>query len=100
MVGRESGGQLKLIEVVAGIIFDAEKARVLLALRKPDQHQGDRWEFPGGKIEPEETQLAALKRELFEELAIDVLHAQHRCSLEHRYEDKHIQLNFWDVSEF
>ena len=91
---------MKVIDVVAGIIFDAEQARVLLALRKPDQHQGDRWEFPGGKIEPEETHTAALKRELLEELAIDVLQCQHRRTLEHHYADRHVRLHFRDVTSF
>jgi len=36
--------------VVAGIIWNPERTALLLTLRKPEQHQGDRWEFPGGKV--------------------------------------------------
>ncbi len=89
-----------IIEVVAGIIFDAAREQVLLALRKPDQHQGNLWEFPGGKLEPDESQADALARELFEEINLVVVGSQHRCSLEHRYSDKHVQLHFWDVTTF
>lgn len=88
------------IEVVAGIIFDTAHEQVLLALRKPDQHQGNLWEFPGGKIEPDESQSDALVRELQEEVNITVVSCQYRCSLEHRYADKHVHLHFWDVTVF
>ena len=91
---------MKLVDVVAGIIFDAKHERVLLALRKPEQHQGDRWEFPGGKMEAGETQYDALVRELFEEVNLVVDQARHRRTLEHQYSDKHVRLNFWDVTGF
>lgn len=90
----------KIVEVVAGIIFDAAHEQVLLALRKPDQHQGNLWEFPGGKLEPDESQADALTRELSEEINLVVSDSQYRCSLEHRYADKHVQLHFWDVTAF
>jgi 8-oxo-dGTP diphosphatase len=91
---------MKTINVVAGIIFDQQREHVLLALRKPDQHQGGRWEFPGGKIEPDESQVDALARELLEEVNLCVDHSCHRQSLEHRYTDKHVQLHFYDVTRF
>ena len=91
---------MKLIDVVAGIVFDAAHERVLLALRKPEQHQGDRWEFPGGKIESGESQYDALVRELFEEVNLVVGQARHRRTLQHQYSDKHVRLHFWDVTGF
>lgn len=91
---------LKLIDVVAGVIFDDERKHVLLALRKPEQHQGDRWEFPGGKMEAGETQADALKRELKEEINLSVERCRHRSTLEHHYPDKHVRLHFWDVDQF
>ena len=88
------------VDVVAGIIFDAPGKRVLVALRKPDQHQGNLWEFPGGKIESDETQKSALRRELLEEIDLAVESCAHRRTLEHHYADKHVLLHFWDVTSF
>ena len=59
-----------LIEVAAALI--KKNGKFLLCLRKPDDHYGDLWEFPGGKIEAGETAQAAIVREMKEELGIDV----------------------------
>ena len=59
------------VEVVAGILV--EQHRVLLAQRSRHRSFPLLWEFPGGKVEPNETQEAALRREFQEELGIDVL---------------------------
>ncbi|TCV94971.1 8-oxo-dGTP diphosphatase [Luteibacter rhizovicinus] len=59
------------MHVVAGVLVDAA-GRVLLAQRPPGKHLAGMWEFPGGKLEPGETPLEALRRELDEELGIDV----------------------------
>lgn len=90
----------QLIEVVAGVIFNAERTRVLLALRKPEQHQGDRWEFPGGKLDPGEARRDGLIRELEEELGIVVTRCEARSIVEHSYTDKKVRLHFWHVLEF
>ncbi len=88
------------IEVVAGIIFNQDKSQVLLALRKPDQHQGNCWEFPGGKIEPNEDRAQALARELDEELGIHVTESESFCQVKHDYSDKSVHLHFWQVTQF
>lgn len=88
------------IEVVAGIIFNADQTQVLLSLRKPDQHQGNRWEFPGGKIEASESIEQALSRELFEELGIKTTAVHAFCQIEHEYADKAVRLHFWCVNHF
>ena len=59
------------IPVVCGIIVD-ESGRALACLRPPGKHLADKWEFPGGKVEPGESPEAALIRELWEELDIVV----------------------------
>jgi A/G-specific adenine glycosylase len=58
-------------DVAAGIIRD-DSGRVLIAQRPMEGLLGGLWEFPGGKQEPDETLSECLKRELREELAIEV----------------------------
>jgi len=88
------------IDVVAGVIFNAARTEVLVALRKPEQHQGDRWEFPGGKLEPGESVEAGLVRELSEEIGIDVISSCARKTIQHTYSDKQVCLHFRDVLRF
>ena len=91
---------MKFIDVVAGVIFDTSASQVLLALRKPEQHQGNRWEFPGGKLEEGEALHEGLIRELREEIGIVVTQCQPRTIIEHSYADKQVRLHFWDVTAF
>ena len=56
--------------VACGLLWDGPQ--VLLVQRGPQQHHAGQWEFPGGKLEPGETGPACLKRELREELGIEV----------------------------
>jgi 8-oxo-dGTP diphosphatase len=60
-----------LLIVVAAALIDGE-GRVLVQQRPPGVAMAGLWEFPGGKVESNETPEAALVRELAEELAIDV----------------------------
>lgn len=59
--------------------------RALLAKRHADAHQGGRWEFPGGKVEPGESAVAALARELREELGVELLGARPLIRFPYRY---------------
>lgn len=87
-------------DVVAAVIYSPDRNHILLSLRKPEQHQGDRWEFPGGKLEPHESQEHALLRELDEELGIRALDYSELQTIEHRYPDKTVRLHFWSVTRF
>jgi 8-oxo-dGTP diphosphatase len=82
---------LKILTVVAVALVDAD-GRVLLAQRPEGKSMAGLWEFPGGKIHPDESPEAALIRELKEEIDIDVTEA---CLApftfaSHRYESFHL----------
>src|SRR5438094_8652061 len=65
---------LPLVLVAACALIDAD-GRVLISRRPEGKPMAGLWEFPGGKVEPDERPEAALVRELKEELAIDVSEA-------------------------
>ncbi len=91
---------MKRIAVVAGVIYNADQSEVLLALRPAHKHQGNLWEFPGGKIENSESGEAALVRELHEELGISALECQHFMALDFDYPDKSVNLDIWQVLKY
>jgi 8-oxo-dGTP diphosphatase len=79
-----------MIVVVCGIL---EKDGVVLACRRnAGKVRGGKWEFPGGKVKEGETPEEAIRRELFEELSLDV-HPDKRLGwVEHSYPDMSIRL--------
>lgn len=89
------------IHVVAAVIYNSRN-QILLAQRPLHKHQGGKWEFPGGKVEPNELAAQALKRELLEELGIeaDSDAMQPLLEIRHAYIDKNIWLDVWTVSQF
>jgi 8-oxo-dGTP diphosphatase len=91
---------MKTIHVVAGVIYNPSKSKVLLAQRGVHQHQGGLWEFPGGKLEPGEVPKKALARELKEELDIIVCSCQPLIKIQHEYSDKSVLLDVWSVYKF
>lgn len=73
---------LRMHEVVVGALV--HEGRVLLVHRRPDKRaRPDVWDFPGGLIEAGESDLAALTRELHEELGVQIVagSATHLCRL-------------------
>ena len=76
---------LKEIFVVAGIFIDHDKS-ILLAQRSAEKSFPLQWEFPGGKIDEGENSESALRRELFEELNIEVDKMKLFDSVIHEYE--------------
>ena len=87
----------KVIEVCAGILRRGET--MLIAQRAEAKHQG-MWEFSGGKIEVGESARESLKRELKEELAVDVEVGELFCDSSWEMKDKVIRLQTFDVSSF
>ena len=88
-----------MIHVVAAVLGDA-RGRILIARRPAEAHQGGLWEFPGGKLEPGEEALAGLRRELAEELGIQVQAAQPWKQIRHDYGDRRIMLDVYRVTAF
>lgn len=80
-----------MIEVAVGILTD-EQGRVLISRRSADVHQANCWEFPGGKLEKDESVQKALARELQEELGIQVQQSSPLMALEHHYPDRSVRL--------
>ena len=84
---------MKHFHVAAGILRDAA-GRVLITERLCDGPFDGLWEFPGGKIGADETPSNALKRELAEELGIEVTVSHPFMALHHEYPDRTVDLEF------
>lgn len=90
---------LKRIYVMIGIITNPQ-GQFCLSQRPNHVHLGGLWEFPGGKLETGELPFAGLKRELYEELGIEVLSAKPFMSFPYDYPKKKVFLDFWLVDQF
>ena len=86
------------LQVAVGVIL--REGELFIAKRQGDQHLAGLWEFPGGKVEAGETVLDALKRELHEELGIDVISAAPLIEQRHEYDIRTVVLDCWLVTEF
>lgn len=75
---------LRLISVVGAVI--SRDGKILAAQRKEESSLGGFWEFPGGKIEANETPKEALAREIKEELEADIEIFEEICTVDHEYD--------------
>lgn len=79
------------IQVAAGLIW--HENQILVARRPKGDSLGGFWEFPGGKIEANETAEEALKRELREEFGMEVKILKSIGSVEHKYSHAFVELH-------
>ena len=90
---------VKHIRVVAGVIFNQQQ-QILLSTRPHGKSYEGYWEFAGGKIEPDETETQALKRELLEELNINVQRAYSWLTKTQNYGSVKVHLHFFKVTKW
>jgi mutator protein MutT len=83
----------RAIDVAAGLVF--HQGKLLITQRRPDDHLGGLWEFPGGKVEPGETFEHCLVRELREELGIEISVGAEVEDITHAYPEKIVRLRFF-----
>lgn len=89
---------MKKVHVAVGVII--RDRQTFVCLRGAHQHQGGKWEFPGGKVDEGETVTDALSRELAEEVGISVQHSRPLTVITHNYPDKHVVLDVHKVDAF
>ena len=84
---------------MGGIIGDENK--ILGAQRSIQKEHPLKWEFPGGKVNENENPIEALKREIKEELSVDVKKSKLLLDYEYEYQDiKKIHLYFYKIDEY
>ncbi|WDD98442.1 8-oxo-dGTP diphosphatase MutT [Thalassomonas actiniarum] len=88
----------KLVHVAVGVI--CREQETFLTRRLEGTHMAGKWEFPGGKVESDETVAQALSRELKEEVGIDVLACSPLINIEHDYGVKKVLLEVFLVDQF
>lgn len=90
---------MKIVHVAVAVI-ENDNGDVLIAKRPDHLHMGGFWEFPGGKIELIETVLQALRREIREEVGLDIHTASPLLQIPFQYPEKKVLLDVWRVTDF
>ena len=88
-----------MIHVAVGVVIN-DLNRILISYRLKHLHQGGLWEFPGGKVKAGESVEFALKRELNEELGIEVIEAEPLLKIKYNYSDRQVLLDVWKIKKF
>jgi 8-oxo-dGTP diphosphatase len=86
------------VRVVAALIHTDGGRRVLVQERPEGKRRGLSWEFPGGKVEPGESDAAALQREAREELGVELEVGAQRFHARHVYPDIEVDLHVYRAS--
>lgn len=88
-----------LVHVAVAVVKD-KYGKILITKRSDTVHQGGLWEFPGGKVERNENVNQALKRELYEEVGINIIESISLIKVQHNYTDKSVLLDVFTVNNF
>lgn len=88
-----------IVEVAVGVLVRPDGS-VLLGQRPQGKPYEGYWEFPGGKIESGETLFQALRRELVEEIGVEIHDAKEFMTLEHDYPHAYVRLHVCLVKQW
>ena len=91
---------MKTIEVVAAVIFREGKVLCVQRAEHEKEYISSKWEFPGGKVEHGEDGIQALKREILEELHIEIQNIEFLMTVEHTYPDFHLEMHAYTCEIF
>ena len=72
-------------KIIGAAVIWNQQGQILIDRRRLEGQMGGLWEFPGGKIEPGESIEECIKREIQEELAIEIEVGEHLITIEHTY---------------
>ena len=86
------------IPVASGVVIKNNK--ILIGLRAEGDSGAGMWEFPGGKIELNESSGSAVKRELREELDIEATVNQKIMKYSHRFKNTIYEISFFEINKF
>jgi 8-oxo-dGTP diphosphatase len=89
---------MKRIEVVAAVIERDNKILCVQRGKAKYSYISEKWEFPGGKIESNETEHEALKREILEELSMKISITEKFIIVEHSYPDFQLTMHVFKCS--
>ncbi len=92
---RETRSPLPTKTIGVAVIRD-DQGKILIDRRPQKGLLGGLWEFPGGKVEPDETIQACIQREIQEELGIEIAVDDHLITIEHTYSHFHVVLNVYN----
>ena len=86
---------MKKVEVLAAVIIKDQKILCVQRGTHKYPYLANKWEFPGGKMEEGESQEQTIRREIKEELSMEIQPIKHLLSHTHHYPDFSIELHTW-----
>ena len=85
--------KIDAIQVVAAVIFQNDKVLSVQRTEHDKEYVSLKWEFPGGKVEVDESREEALVREIREELSVDIEVSEFLMTVKHTYPDFHLTMH-------
>ncbi len=83
-------------KIIGVAVIRNERGEILIDKRLPKGNFGGLWEFPGGKLESDETIQGCIKREIMEELAIEIEVEKHFLTIEYIYSKLKLTLEVYE----